>query len=148
MPREIVEVVLTPEQIAEEERLNAIAQANHEAELALKEEQRLKREEIKTIYASIQDPHLAAWKIGEGKNNPAEYLKEALDSLDKTKLVQLKSVYDQAVLELVDVKKEQEVFKVLKDLKTIPVKHRNNPIVVKYNQAQSALEIKLDDLLK
>jgi len=150
MPREFVEpVVLTPEQQAEEDRLNALAKAADDARKLKEAQDKAKRDEMKALYATVKDPHYAAWKMNEGKTNPAEYLTEALESLDDTKLKEFAKKYTDDVAVLAEAKVQDEIDKLLSkiDVSALPNNKKNHPKVKKYLDKQAELLVQLDVLL-
>jgi hypothetical protein len=109
---------------------------NEEAQRAEK-----RKEEIKTLYESIPDIYYAAKKIEEDVTNPGEYLKQALESLDDTKLLQLKSAYEEDLVKIQDSvaqeKFERNFARV--NLSLLSESQKSHPRVQKYIQKQQEL---------
>ena len=142
-----ITVEMTPEEI-EIERV-AIEAARLKTEQD-REVERLKKENIERIGAKINGTEdlVAIFKeAGVQTSNHRKYIDELIASENEAELDAILSYKVSAKTKTDASRKEQEVFKVLSKLKTIPKKNESNPIVVKYLAEQEALEAKLNELL-
>jgi hypothetical protein len=135
------QIKLDIENISEEIRLEGIR---------LVEERKQKIEQFKELYSSIGDVYYASNKLAEGYSNPALYLKEAIDSMDNTKLLQLYNAWKEDEVLFEEKKKQEKVDAVLNkiDISALTEEQKQNKYVQSYIQKQNELLAELDNLIK